>query len=86
MNDAGAVRLQDDPLNPEPVDAEQECRPTLHALRVLQGALTLRTLNQARDLTFVTMNCVDNSHDHRGHGPYSVTTKERRARSSLKSL
>ena len=34
----------------------------------LGGALTLRTLNQARDLTFVTMNCFD-SHDHRGHGP-----------------
>ena len=31
------------------------------------------------------MNCVDNSHDHRGHGPYRVTTKDRRARSSLKS-
>jgi hypothetical protein len=45
----------------------------------------LRTLNQARDLTFVTMNCLDNSHDHRGHGPYSVTTQAPRARSSSKS-
>lgn len=47
--------------------------------------LKLRTLNQARDLTFVTMNCVDNSHDHRGHGPYRVTATARRARSSSKS-
>jgi hypothetical protein len=50
------------------------------------NVLKLRTLNQARDLTFVTMNCLDNSHDHRGHGPNRVTTKDRRARSSSKSL
>ena len=31
------------------------------------------------------MNCVDNSHDHRGHGPNRVTTRGQRARSSLKS-
>jgi len=29
----------------------------------------MRRLNQPRDLTFATMNCLDNSHDHRGHGP-----------------
>ena len=29
----------------------------------------MRRLDQARDLTFVIMNCLDNSHDHRGHGP-----------------
>jgi len=33
----------------------------------------------------VTMNCLDNSHDHRGHGPYRVTTQGTRARSSSKS-
>ena len=31
------------------------------------------------------MNCFDNSHDHRGHGPFHVTAKDRRARSSSKS-
>jgi hypothetical protein len=31
------------------------------------------------------MNCLDNSHDHRGHGPYRVTTQGTRARSSSKS-
>jgi hypothetical protein len=31
------------------------------------------------------MNCLDNSHDHRGHGPYPVTTQGTRARSSSKS-
>lgn len=45
----------------------------------------MRTLDQARDLTLVTMNCFDNSHDHRGHGPYRVTAQGRRARSSSKS-
>lgn len=31
------------------------------------------------------MNCLDNSHDHRGHGPDHVTTQGTRARSSSKS-
>jgi hypothetical protein len=55
VNDAAAVLLRGDPLDLEPVDTEQERHPQLRALR---GALTLRTLNQARDLTFVTMNCL----------------------------
>src|SRR4051794_25529120 len=31
------------------------------------------------------MNCVDNSHDHRGHGPYRVTTRSPPARSNSMS-
>src|SRR5215213_2754732 len=31
------------------------------------------------------MNCLDNSHDHRGHGPYRVTTRSPPARSNSMS-
>ena len=53
--------------------------------RFVLDRLNLRTLDQARDLTFVTMNCLDNSHDHRGHGPRRVTTQDPRARSTSMS-
>jgi hypothetical protein len=71
-----ALDLQVDPLDPEPLDPQQQRRPALHRV---QDVFDMRRLDQARDLTFVIMNCLDNSHDHRGHGPLS-SGQESRAR------
>ena len=62
----------------QPLDPQQQ-----RARIVPPSHLRLRTLNQARDLTFVTMTCLDNSHDHRGHGPRRITTLDPAARLSL---
>ena len=62
-----ALILEVDPLDREPLDAQQQRRAALQRLTL--NDLNMRRLNQARDLTLVTMNCLDNSHDHRGHGP-----------------
>jgi hypothetical protein len=72
MRHPSAVHLEGHVLDRQTVDPQQHCCPDI---RDDVDALKLRSLNQARDLTFVTMNCLDNSHDHRGHGPYRVTTK-----------
>jgi hypothetical protein len=69
MRHAGSVFLELDPYHREPLDPQQPRRA------LLQGSMNLRRLDQARDLTFVTMNCFDNSHDHRGHGPLTSTTR-----------
>ena len=61
-----AVPLNVNRDDSQPRHAEQ---PTRRVLDLVLDILNLRTLDQARDLTFVTMNCLDNSHDHRGHGP-----------------
>ena len=69
--------------NRQPLDPQQQ--RGIAAIRLDLDCLNLRTLDQARDLTFVTMNCLDNSHDHRGHGPRRVTTQDHRARPSSMS-
>jgi hypothetical protein len=79
----GTVVVELDLRHRQPLESEEQCR--VLPCRVVLDRLNLRTLNQARDLTFVTMNCLDNSHDHRGHGPYRVTTQGTRARSSSMS-
>ena len=58
----------------QPLDAQQQ-----RARIVPLSHLPLRTLDQARDLTLVTMTCFD-SHDHRGHEPRRVTTLDPPAR------
>jgi hypothetical protein len=70
-----ALILEVDPLDREPLDAQQQRRAALQRLTL--NDLNMRTLNQARDLTLVTMNCLDNSHDHRGHGPLTSSQDTR---------
>jgi hypothetical protein len=79
----GALTVELDLLHRQARQPEEQGR--ILPAHVVLNHLNLRTLNQARDLTFVTMNCLDNSHDHRGHGPDRVTTQGTRARSSSKS-
>ncbi len=83
MHHPGALIHELDLLHRQARQPEEQGR--ILPAHVVLNHLNLRTLNQARDLTFVTMNCLDNSHDHRGHGPYRVTTQGTRARSSSKS-
>ena len=83
MHHPRALVAELDLLHGQALEPEEQRR--VAPCRVIPNRLNLRTLNQARDLTFVTMNCLDNSHDHRGHGPYRVTTQGPRARSSSKS-
>ena len=78
--------LEDDLEHVQPLDPQQQRGALLDiALPMLRIRRKLRTLNHARDLTNAAMNCVDNSHDHRGHGPREVTTQDPVARLTSKS-